>query len=666
MIRAGCGRIRLQPVSDLHPRLPPGALICTRQKRRRRVDETMRRKPCSILWVILLSPIVSHLQGQDEAPQPPKDPEILSISPLGGRQGSSFEIEVRGQTLGGVHAVWFDCRELRATIGAITEITLDEDSGDEGEEESDRTGQQVKLQVTVDSKAVPGAHLMRLLSPRGMSNAVTLHVSREKVMAEAETGLHPPQKAQLLSFPVVINGRLSRIGQADYFSFDAKKGQELLFEAHSGSGVLDPQLTLYEPSGSWFDPNQLTRLAFNDEAVSHSPMSSAGLTFGFSKKGRYLVRVSEFQGHGGPEEYSYQLRVVDARRSAGLPAEEVTLQVAAHPEPAVWQERDFHRELASERLMVLRSRTVSVPLDHEVAGKGDPPGSSGSAVPDSPQIEAPDLSVFTGVLPAVREQEDNETPEQALEITLPVIIEGVIGRPGDIDHYKFEVQSGQKLAFEIETPDSRPPDFNPRLGVLDATGKELFSNISTGRVRIQAKTIETFETGGKYILQIRDLTSRYGQSRFAYRVLLRPQIPHAGRIEVRAERLNLAAGEAGKLTIITDQEEGFGGEIAIAVENLPPGVEAYPGTEVVVEKPPPVNQYEDDKRFVPGSQTATVLLIAAADAPTTEMPLFAQVKARPIVQGRPGELLFAGKLPIMVVSPIKQESASPDSHKGIN
>ena len=626
----------------------------------------MPRKACSILWLILFSPIVTHLlQGQEDTPPPPRDPEIVSVSPLGGRQGSSFQVEIRGQTLAGAHGIWFDCRELRATIGEITEINLDEDTGDEGEEESVRPGHRVKLQVAVDAKAVPGAHRLRLITPRGMSNPVTLHVSRERVMAETETDHHPPENAPLLRLPVVINGGLSKIGEVDYFSFQAHKGQELLFEAHSGSGILDPQLTLYEPSGSWFDPNQLTRLAFNDEAVSHSPISSAGLTFRFSKKGRYLVRVSEFQGHGGPE-YFYQLRVVDARRSDSSPAEEVTLQVAAHPGPPDWRERDFHRELAPERLTMLRSRTVSVPVDDDASGKGDSTGSSGSAVSDSTQIEALDLSAFTGVLPSVREREDNEPPEQALEITLPIIVEGVIGRPGDIDHYKFKVQSGQKLAFEIETPDSRPPDFNPRLAVLDATGKELFSNISTAKVRIQAKTIEIFETGGKYTLQIRDLTSRYGQSSFAYRVLLRTQIPHAGRIEVRAERLNLVAGEASKLTIITEQEEGFGGEIAIGVENLPPGVEAYPGTEVEVEKPPPVNQYEDDKRFVPGSQTATVLLIATADARITSVPRFAQVKARPIVQGKPGELLFVGKLPIMVVSPIKEESASPDSDKGIN
>ncbi len=590
----------------------------------------------------------------------PSEPEILSISPLGGQQGSSFEIEILGQTLAGARGVWFDCRELQGKIAEITEINLDEAG-----KKSIRPGHRVKLQVAVNRKAVPGAHRLRLVTPRGMSNAVTLHISREKVMAEAETGPHAPGKAQPLSLPVVINGQISKRGEADYFSFQAKSGRELLFEAHSGSGILDPQLTLFEASGSWFDPDQLTRLGFNDEVVSHSPTSSAGLRYRFHGKGRYLVRISEFQGHGGPN-YSYQLRVVNARCPDLSPAEDVTLQLAAHPEPVAWRERNFDRKLESNRLDLLWSRTVNMPAAENVSGKGDLSGRSRSAELDSTRIEAIAPSAFAGVLTSVKEGKINETLEQALEITLPVIVEGAIERPGDIDYFEFEVQAGEKLAFEIETPDIRPPDFNPRLGVLDSTGKEIFSNVSMGKVKIQAKTIETFETSGKYTLQIRDLTSRYGQSGFAYRVLLRPQIPHAGRIEVRAKRLNLAAGEARKLTIITEQEEGFGGEIAIGVENLPPGVEAYPGTEVKVKKPPPVNRYEDDERFVPGSQTATVLLIAVAGARANEMPRFAQVKARPVIKGRPGEFLFVAKVPIMVVSPIQEEPSSSAPEDGAN
>ena len=55
-----------------------------------------------------------------------------------------------------------------------------------------------------------------------------------------------------------------------------------------------------------------------------------------------------------------------------------------------------------------------------------------------------------------------------VDISIPAIIEGSIERPGDIDSFKFKVDPGQKLAFEIETPEFTPPRFNPRLGVVDS------------------------------------------------------------------------------------------------------------------------------------------------------------------------------------------------------
>src|SRR5215831_12119975 len=36
-------------------------------------------------------------------------PELISLQPLGGRQGSNFSIRVRGKMLDGASAVWFPC-----------------------------------------------------------------------------------------------------------------------------------------------------------------------------------------------------------------------------------------------------------------------------------------------------------------------------------------------------------------------------------------------------------------------------------------------------------------------------------------------------------------------------------------------------------------------------
>ena len=130
-------------------------------------------------------------------------------------------------------------------------------------------------------------------------------------------------------------------------------------------------------------------------------------------------------------------------------------------------------------------------------------------------------------------------------ISLPAVIEGTIEHPGDLDSFRFKVDPGQKLAFEVETPDAKPPYFNPRLGVVDSQNKELFSNVerrlsmfnNNADPQVYLKAVEpkatyTFDKGGEYVLQIRDITSRYGNSSYRYRILVRPEIPHVGEITV--------------------------------------------------------------------------------------------------------------------------------------
>ena len=66
----------------------------------------MPEKNYSTLWLILFYTVVINLHGGD-SPEVPSEPEILSIFPLGGRQGSSFQVEIRGQALAGARGVWF-------------------------------------------------------------------------------------------------------------------------------------------------------------------------------------------------------------------------------------------------------------------------------------------------------------------------------------------------------------------------------------------------------------------------------------------------------------------------------------------------------------------------------------------------------------------------------
>ena len=228
-----------------------------------------------------------------------------------------------------------------------------------------------------------------------------------------------------------------------------------------------------------------------------------------------------------------------------------------------------------------------------------------------------------------------------------------------MDTFRFTVKADERLAFEIETPSAGPPPlFNPRLAVLDEAGVEVLNNIhkripSQSMIywkSVQPKTLYTFDQEGEYVLQLRDITSRRGKPGFDYRVLIRPQIPHVGQTYVSeifspvqlersgyqtADRINRVPGEAKTLTVATTREEGFSGDIVVTLENLPPGVEAFPGTQVE----PPQGGSQDGglkERFEPEMQEVTIMLLAQETAPITAMPHLIRIGLRLIGEGRIG------------------------------
>ena len=96
------------------------------------------------------------------------------------------------------------------------------------------------------------------------------------MVVEAPGSHQAIDEAQAIAIPAIVNGRLGKPGEVDYYSFRAAKGEELEFQAIPGenlgriivSDIFDPQLSLYRPAGSWFDPHRPTQLLFEEERSS--------------------------------------------------------------------------------------------------------------------------------------------------------------------------------------------------------------------------------------------------------------------------------------------------------------------------------------------------------------------------------------------------------------
>jgi hypothetical protein len=587
------------------------------------------------------------------------EPRLASVYPIGGARGSVIELKLKGLDLDEASVVWF---------GPGTEIFGMEKQDDgktspgalqisrtsanlEAKIDSVTSGTTVNLRLTIDPAAREGHHSIALLTPAGLSNSVSFRVNPEPVVQETDSEHNTPQTAQQVSLPVVMNGRIETEGELDYYALKAEAGREYLFEVAPAFG-LDPVLSLHDPEGSWFDPERPVVLISNDDP--------GRFAWRFEKAGRYLVSVKPFLGVYKPD-FAYQLRIVptDAPQKPG----------STLVSPKIVKDGRFGRDVGPERMKRLMTRSLTAAAIAPVSVTADVT-TTPAGTQQEMKVATPD-SVTTGPIAIVQETEPNNAPDQAITFNYPGIVEGTIGQPGDVDHFKFSLAGPAQAAFEIQAPDAQPNRFTPWIAVYDASGEEVAGNLfkriggdgDDWLIVSEPRTLFNFKQGGEFAVHVRDITSRVGGEDYKYRLLVRPQIPHVGDVQVKINpenvdtgaspppvpsTLNISPGQARTLTVTTSYEEGYAGDIAISVENLPAGIQVLPATRMEPEKPEDFEMINKEW-YVAKSQQTSVMLLASADAQLTRVPQYMRVHVRPVLQGRPGSSLHVKDLPVMVV-----------------
>jgi hypothetical protein len=631
---------------------------------------------CLSALLLLSTPSVfSASKAQNEGRS---DPRLLSVFPLAGRPGSTVEIEIRGDSLEGASSVWCD---IPAITGKLVTV---EAAHDDYKPKVDLLAKRKKaenpyravVELQIGPAAGLGVHSLRLLSPRGLSNSVPFRVTKENVITEDASPHATVQEAQKTSVPAILNGKMAKPGELDYYSFHAQKGEELHFEVLLAENF-DPRLALYRAGGSWFDAKEPTRLLFKEERSSDVIPVEVGGTYRFDESGEYFLEVGGLYGEGCPT-CSYQVKVSPREISTDstLYRPYIVFDQAGNKRSidmmrSDWSERSWDRKIEGGWMGTLEARAVTANSEATLVASAEQSAqhSGGTAEIASKSSSAP-LALARPTL--VTEHEPDDQAAQAQPISIPAVVDGAIGHPGDIDSFKFSVKAGEKLAFEIETPDAQPPQFNPRIGVVDSQDKELFSNVyrrmslfNNNAERtpflqaVQPKATYTFEHAGEYLVQIRDITTRYGGPDYRYRLMIRPQIPHVGEITIAdGDHVNLVRGQAKALTLTTSFEEGFNGSVSFAVEGLPQGVEALPGSQMKAERG--ANDADLNPEIVlPKNEKTTIILLAQANSPVTSRVALAQLRCHPIIDGKPGESFVAASIPVVVIDPPKPEPSEP-------
>jgi hypothetical protein len=152
------------------------------------------------------------------------------------------------------------------------------------------------------------------------------------------------------------------------------------------------------------------------------------------------------------------------------------------------------------------------------------------------------------------------------------------------------------------------------------------------------------------------MTSRYGTDTYAYRVLVRPQVPHVGEISSPGiDRINLVRGKATRLVLTSLLEEGFNGDVTYIFSGLPLGVSALPAAQVTATERAPTDVGDNAEAVSPPSVTTAIVLLATEEVPVRMKPTTVQLYCRPVINGVAGPSLLVGNIPLMVVNPLPKE-----------
>ncbi len=636
----------------------------------------MRRVSLPLLVLLSLAAFTPDLGFAQGEVEDDGGPMLFSVFPSTAQPGSTLQAEARGPRLDGAYAVWFD--DDADFSGRILSVEEDKKAIKQRVNPLEKLKisgpfYRVLIELHIKPTTHAGVRLLRLVSSRGVSNPIGFTVADAPVAVETPNPHQIIEQSQPVDLPGFISGRLTEPGEVDYYSFFAKKGQALRFEmveeqkfdATAVVGKFTPELALFREGGSWFDPHRALRVLFEEERSSDLMHINAAGTYQFVKDGQYFLGVTGLFGQGCAD-CTYQVQVSSREGPSGLmPRRERT--------NSDWVERSFSRALAANWMKQLEARSVRAA--EAVAAKQAISVQANEVLPTaepvSKQLNAP------GDPLAVVEHKSTE-PALAESISVPAVIEGTIEHPGEVDGFKFKIDPGQKMAFEVETSQTKPPYFNPRVGVVDSQDHELFSNVERRLSMfnnnadpqvylkdVQPKATYSFERGGEYTLQVRDITSRYGDASYHYRILVRPQMPHVGEISVIARdsapegtpgalkpneinRINLVRREAKKLILVASYEEGFTGDLSFFFTGLPDGVQAFPAVQFN-EGRAPLEVIQNPDVIAPKQQKTALILLASPEAALTRQPKTVQLRCQPVANGKLGPDLLVREIPLMVV-----------------
>jgi len=422
----------------------------------------------------------------------------------------------------------------------------------------------VYVTVSIATNTVPGIHEIRLASPNALSNPLRFCVGTLPEVAKTAAKPANPDLARFLerlghptppgtpkyearvSLPVTVNGQIMP-GEVDRYRFSARRGQQLVIAADARTlipyladavpGWFEATLTLYDAKGKELARNE--RFRFKPDPVIH---------FEVPDNGDYILEIHDsiFRGR---EDFVYRLTLGELPFVTGIfplggrAGETTTVALAGWNLPQ-----------------------SSVTVDNAGASPGltSLTGDFYKAMPFA-----------VDDLPEMFESESNHSTADAQPVTLPVIVNGRISRPGEIDVFRFDGRAGQAIVAEVVARRLDSP-LDSFLRLTDAAGKQLafnddFEDKGSGLETHHADSYlaATLPADGTYFIHLGD-TQGQGGPEFAYRLRLSEPRPDFA-LRLVPSSLTVRAGLSVPATVYVLRRDGFTNSVDLHLRNAPAG-----------------------------------------------------------------------------------------------
>lgn len=410
---------------------------------------------------------------------------------------------------------------------------------------------QVKLKVTVTPDALPGIREFRLASNRGISSIGQIVIVDDPVVVEASVN-NTLAQAQGIQLPCVVTGALEAKEDVDFFKFEAQAGQVLTFELfcarlqdkiHDLQTHAKPMLVLHDADGR--------ELAANDHFYFADPL----LNFTIPKAGTYFVQIRD-------STYDGNNRWVYALLASNRPYVSHVFPMAGNPGQILEAEPVGSARAAQAKIrMQAPTRPGIERLQLDVNG-----------------IKTNPVTFIVSSLPQFIEQEPNDEPGQATRVAVPGGINGRIGKPRDLDHFRFTASKGKPIQFELMARRFGTvlnSSLHGVLEIMDAKGQVVAANDVTHSA-LEANLLFTPPADGDFVLRVRDLNSKGGDT-FVY--FIKADFARQDfKLKCDPDKAMIGPGSSTAWYLQVERTNGFTGPVDVEIKGLPKGVTASPLT----------------------------------------------------------------------------------------